>query len=387
MIAKAMENKNVTGRAEEESGTGRAVTITLVAVRFRNDRPSVHCNAGRFLPETGEWVVVPGGQCNEVGQVAGLPVRMQLPENCEIPSIERLATTREIELYYQNLENERNARRVCLDRIAALNLDMKLVRVESLFDGSKIIFYYSADGRVDFRELVKNLVSILKIRVEMCQIGIRHEAKMTGGIGSCGRILCCTGFLKNFEPVSIKMAKIQNLPLNPNKISGFCGRLLCCLTFEYETYQEYARNLPPMGNMCDSPYGEGKVVRRNILKKTVSLSTERNGVVEFTNAELEDFRQRRERGCSPRSSDHGPQSIKARLLSSEEKKRRDSGGTKGEKAEAPPKKSTGRKTARKKREAGRGSQGGGKKGGRGKRRAGRNRSKQDAKKFSGRTES
>ncbi len=237
--------------------------------------------------------------------MAGLPLRVEIPEDCEIPRIERLATTREIELYYQNLESEKSARRVCQERIDALGLQMKLVRVESLFDGSKIIFYYSADGRVDFRELVKDLVRALKTRVEMCQIGIRHEAKMTGGIGSCGRVLCCTSFLKSFDPVSIKMAKVQNLPLNPNKISGFCGRLLCCLTFEYDTYREYARHLPLMGNVCDSPSGEGKVVRRNILKKTVSLSTEQNGVVEFSNAELEDFRKRKELGLGSKSGGHG----------------------------------------------------------------------------------
>lgn len=378
MTVEAAENKkDRTGQEDKEHGTAVAVPVTLVAVRFRNDRPSVHCNAGNLMPEIGEWVVVPCEQCNEVGQVAGLPARMELPGDCEIPAIERLATTREIELFYQNLENERNARRVCLDRIAALKLKMKLVRVESLFDGSKIIFYYSADGRVDFRELVKNLVSMLKTRVEMCQIGIRHEAKMTGGIGSCGRILCCTGFLKSFDPVSIKMAKVQNLPLNPNKISGFCGRLLCCLTFEYETYQEYARHLPSMGNMCDSPSGAGKVVRRNILKKTVSLSTEHNGVVEFTNEELEDFKERRERGLPSRSSHRRDRSSTVHSPSS--------GGEQGKKREVSKKDSTGRKSSRKKQETGHTSQGGSKKGRRSKRRggAGRRRPKQNGRKSSG----
>ena len=294
------ENAQPAGPVEETEAADKerqeTTTVTLVPVRFRNDKPSVHCDAGGLMVDEGEWVVVPCEQCSEVGQVAGLPIRITIPADCEISRIERLATTREIELYYQNIESEKNARRVCQERIEALGLQMKLVRVESLFDGSKIIFYYSADGRVDFRELVKDLVRALRTRVEMCQIGIRHEAKMTGGIGSCGRVLCCTSFLKSFDPVSIKMAKVQNLPLNPNKISGFCGRLLCCLTFEYETYREYARHLPSMGNMCDSPSGEGKVVRRNILKKTVSLATEQNGVVEFSNEELEDFRQRKEKG-------------------------------------------------------------------------------------------
>lgn len=316
------ENRRPVKSAEEtrevkEPEQLETTTVTLVPVSFRNDRPSVHCDAGGLMVDEGEWVVVPCEQCSEVGQVSGLPVRIQIPANCDIPKIERLATTREIELYYQNIESEKNARRVCQDRIEALGLQMKLVRVESLFDGSKIIFFYSADGRVDFRELVKELVRALRTRVEMCQIGIRHEAKMTGGIGSCGRVLCCTSFLKSFDPVSIKMAKVQNLPLNPNKISGFCGRLLCCLTFEYDTYREYAKHLPSMGNMCDSPSGEGKVVRRNILKRTVSLATEQNGVVEFSNQELEDFKMRKEQGLPPLSKkqvDHEPKS------SSEEKK-------------------------------------------------------------------
>ena len=312
--------------APDKSEEQETVTVTLVPVRFRTDRPSVHCDAAGLTVDEGEWVVVPCEQCSEVGQVAGLPIRITIPVRCDIPRIERLATTREIELYYQNLESERNARRVCQERIEALGLQMKLVRVESLFDGSKIIFYYSADGRVDFRELVKDLVRALRTRVEMCQIGIRHEAKMTGGIGSCGRVLCCTSFLKSFDPVSIKMAKVQNLPLNPNKISGFCGRLLCCLTFEYETYREYAKHLPSMGNMCDSPSGEGKVVRRNILKKTVSLATEQNGVVEFSNSELEDFRQRKEQGLPPRPVKDGRKG-RAEGTGTEEKKTEPAGRT------------------------------------------------------------
>ncbi len=288
--AQPAEDPEKTESSPESQERGTA-PVTLVPVRFRSDRPSVHCDAGGLSLDEGEWVVVPCEQCSEVGQVSGRPLRISIPAGCDIPRIERLATTREIELYYQNIEAEKHARAVCQERIEALGLQMKLVRVESLFDGSKIIFFYSADGRVDFRELVKDLVRTLRTRVEMCQIGIRHEAKMTGGIGSCGRVLCCTSFLKSFDPVSIKMAKVQNLPLNPNKISGFCGRLLCCLTFEYETYKEYARNLPSMGNVCDSPSGEGKVVRRNILKKTVSIATDEHGIVEFSNEELEDFKQ------------------------------------------------------------------------------------------------
>ncbi len=386
------KDESVTGAAPED-GVREMVTMNLVPVRFRTDRPSVHCDTGGLKPDTGEWVVVPGEHCSEVGQVAGIPLRIELPADVEIPRIERLATTREIELFYQNIENEKHARKVCQERINALGLEMKLVRVESLFDGSKIIFYYSADGRVDFRELVKDLVRRLKTRVEMCQIGIRHEAKMTGGIGSCGRVLCCTSFLKSFDPVSIKMAKVQNLPLNPSKISGFCGRLLCCLVFEYETYRQYAKNLPSMGNICDSPSGEGKVIRRNILKKTVSISTEQNGVVEFTNAELEDFRQRKEQGLPPRQStggdsrtvtppdaDHGEDIKKGsgkkalRQSSKHGRKGQDTGGeTRSKKQKGKKKESSGSAA----RDAGRKAQG------RSKRRGGRKRGRQGGRRPAG----
>ncbi len=360
-----------TGQTAEEISAEEArprgtEEITLIPVRFRSDRPSVHCDAGGLKVDEGEWVVVPCEQCNEVGQVSGSPLRIRIPEGCDIPRIERLATTREIELYYQNLEAEKNARAVCQERIEALGLEMKLVRVESLFDGSKIIFYYSADGRVDFRELVKDLVRTLRTRVEMCQIGIRHEAKMTGGIGSCGRVLCCTSFLKSFDPVSIKMAKVQNLPLNPNKISGFCGRLLCCLTFEYETYKEYAKNLPSMGNICDSPSGEGKVVRRNILKKTVSIATDEHGIVEFSNKELEDFKLQKhevkgaeladEKIKGPEDTPEGSEFLEegsdkkekktgSRQAQKQAKPSREKDGEKQGRKKQPPKKRKGRKTA------------------------------------------
>ncbi len=266
--------------------------VLLVGVRLRPGWPIIHFCSGGLDVADGEWVLVPTDHGPEVGQVVGYPVNVSLPSSaCPLP-VKRLASTREIDAYYKNLEREQEAERVCSERILALGLSMKLVRVESFYDGSKIIFYYSADGRVDFRELVKDMVKALRTRVEMRQIGIRHEAKMIGGVGSCGRELCCSSFLKSFDPISIKMAKAQNLPLNPNKISGFCGRLLCCLTYEYSTYQEFAKNMPNLGRSCETPAGHGKVVRHNVLKQTITVALRSGDQIEFNKAELDGYAAR-----------------------------------------------------------------------------------------------
>ena len=245
----------------------------LAGVRLRPGWPVQHfCVPPELAVTDGEWVVVPTEHGEEVGIVCGAPVTVSLAVDNAPAFISRLASTYEIECYYANLEREKSAWNLCMERIEAHKLSMKLVRVESFFDGSKIIFYYSAEGRVDFRELVKDLVKGLRTRVEMRQIGVRHEAKMIGGLGNCGRPLCCASFLGTFDPISIKMAKAQNLPLNPNKISGLCGRLLCCLTFEFDTYVELSKGIPQMGKQCVTPEGEGKVIRQNILKQTVTVA-------------------------------------------------------------------------------------------------------------------
>ena len=276
-----LKGPDVAGGFEDET------SVVLAAVRFRPKWPPSHYNAGNISLMDAEWVVVPTDHGIEVGQVMGRPVVIKMPMKALPPKVERLASTHEIELYYRNLEREKVARDVCLERVCALGLSMKLVRVESFFDGSKVVFYYSAEGRVDFRELVKDLVKILRTRVEMCQIGIRHETKMIGGIGNCGREFCCTSFIRDFDPVSIKMAKTQNLPLNPSKISGICGRLLCCLTYEYGTYLDSAKDMPLLGKSCDTPAGQGKVLRRDILRGTVTVALPDGTQLEFKNSDLE----------------------------------------------------------------------------------------------------
>lgn len=264
-------------------------SIVLIAVRFRPKWPPLHYNAGNVPVMDAEWVVVLTEHGIEVGRVMGRPVMIRMPVNALPPKVERLASTHEIELYYRNLDREKVARDVCAERVRALGLSMKLVRVESFLDGSKVVFYYSAEGRVDFRELVKDLVKTLRTRVEMRQIGIRHETKMMGGVGNCGREFCCASFLQSFDPVSIKMAKSQNLPLNPNKISGICGRLLCCLTYENETYLELAKDMPLLGKPCDTPAGLGKVVRQDILRQTITVVLPDDTQFEFTISELEQY--------------------------------------------------------------------------------------------------
>ncbi len=256
-------------------------------VRLRPETmPLTYC-AGDIDIKEGEWVVVPTDHGIEVGQVVGKPITLELPEKSIPPFVERLATTSEIEDYYKNIEFEQSSWATCQELIDKLGLKMKLIRVECFFDKSKIIFFYSADGRVDFRELVKELVKRLRMRVEMRQIGIRHEAKLVGGIGCCGREICCTSFLTTFDSISIKMAKTQNLPLNPNKISGLCGRLLCCLTYEYETYKEMSQSLPSLGKACETPSGQGKVIRQNIFRQAVTVAMPDGSIVEYTIDELE----------------------------------------------------------------------------------------------------
>jgi cell fate regulator YaaT (PSP1 superfamily) len=182
----------------------------------------------------------------------------------------------------QNVERAKEAEAIALEKIEKHGLDMKLVDVEYTFDNSKLIFYFTADGRVDFRELVKDLASIFRTRIELRQIGVRDEAKLLGGIGPCGRVTCCNIFLGDFDPVSIKMAKQQNLSLNPVKISGLCGRLMCCLRFESESYEDSNENYPDIGDSVVTPGGEGVVVGIFKPKGIVKVQMlENNDVLEF----------------------------------------------------------------------------------------------------------
>ena len=182
--------------------------------------------------------------------------------------------------------SEREAKKLCLVKIREHKLPMKLIEVESFLEGSKIIFYFVSEGRVDFRALVKDLAGVFKTRIEMRQVGVRNEAKMIGGLGTCGREFCCCSFLKEFEPVSVKMAKEQNLALNPQKISGACGRLMCCLAYEMDTYAELKKDRPKVGKRVVTPRGPGKVAQLNVINQKVRVSLDGGEEEEFALDEI-----------------------------------------------------------------------------------------------------
>ena len=250
-------------------------SIKIVGIRFQNTGPIYDFDCGHFVLKCGDLVIVKTEEGMGLGKVVRGPHKVEQIENGkEIKKIFRLANKADLEQYRNIQEKEKDAFDFCLDRIPERNLVMKLVKVDCFFDASKIIFYFTADGRIDFRELVKDLVQRFHTRIEMRQIGVRNEAKMLGGMGHCGRELCCSSFLPDFATVSVKMAKEQTLPLNPLKISGLCGRLMCCLTYEYETYLELRKDFPKSGKTIISPLGPVKVLRQNVMEGTVVVETQ-----------------------------------------------------------------------------------------------------------------
>jgi cell fate regulator YaaT (PSP1 superfamily) len=235
----------------------------------------------------GDRVVVEAEEGPELGTVEAVYRDLELPRPPEtLKTIARAATPEDLDRAAQNRGLEARAFAYCQDRIIARQLPIHLVRASVLLDGSKIIFYFTAPGRVDFRELVKDLVQEFRSRIELRQIGVRHRAKMVGGLGVCGQQLCCATFIRDFEPVSVRMAKEQQLSLNPNKISGVCGRLMCCLTYEYAAYQEIRKHLPRVGKRVRLPEGEAKIIRYSMIRQTVTVETAPGEERELPIAEL-----------------------------------------------------------------------------------------------------
>jgi cell fate regulator YaaT (PSP1 superfamily) len=267
-----------------------APAATTVDVTFRTAGKVFEFDAGGLSLARGDLVVVE----NERGVALGTVARAPRPATAAAdrpPKVLRKADARDVGRLEANLQREQDARRMCLSRIRERQLSMKLVQVEYLFDASKAVFYFCAEGRVDFRELVRDLAQALHTRIEMKQIGARDETKLVGGIGPCGRELCCSTWLREFQAVSVKMAKEQGLSLNPSKLSGMCGRLKCCLRYEYDTYLELRRGLPKVGAVVTSVKGDGEVVRQNVLRQTAIVRRADDGVeVEVT---LEDLVQKR----------------------------------------------------------------------------------------------
>lgn len=243
-------------------------------------------DAGTLELAQGDRVVVETERGVGVGQVVKPPVERAAEGSGSLTLVKRKATPEDLAAVERITQKEHEAYRFCVNRIMERNMPMKLVRVEYQFDSSKAVFFFTADGRVDFRDLVKDLAHSFHTRIEMRQIGVRDEAKMTGGIGICGRELCCSSFLREFQPVSVKMAKEQNLALNPNKISGQCGRLLCCLDYEYETYCCLRKNFPKSGKRVRTVNAVGIVDKVNILTGNITLKLDDNKIIVIKRDEI-----------------------------------------------------------------------------------------------------
>ena len=251
---------------------GSEEKVEVIGIRFRSAGKVYYFDPRGQKLKKGEFAIVETARGPEFGEVSLENTMVNVSETVTpLRPLIRVATPADVEHNAENREKEKNALVVCQQKIEAHKLDMKLIDVQYAFDNSKLLFYFSSEGRVDFRELVKDLASVFRTRIELRQIGIRDEAKMLGGIGSCGRMLCCTTFLPDFAQVSIKMAKEQGLSLNSAKISGMCGRLMCCLHFEAETYTEEIRRTPPVDSLVKTEDGVGTVISTNPLAGTIRV--------------------------------------------------------------------------------------------------------------------
>lgn len=250
--------------------------IKVIGVRFRQAVKIYNFSPADFQVKVGDHVIVETARGIEYGSVVQ-GIREVADDKVIMPlkSVIRIATEEDDKKAIENNEKEKKAFKICKEKIAKHGLEMKLIETEYTFDNNKVLFYFTADGRIDFRELVKDLASVFKTRIELRQVGVRDETKMLGGIGICGRPLCCNTYLSEFIPVSIKMAKEQSLSLNPTKISGICGRLMCCLKNEQEAYEELNSNLPDIGEKVKTFDGfKGEVVSVNVLRQKVKIVVE-----------------------------------------------------------------------------------------------------------------
>ena len=256
----------------------------MILVRLRDTGQAQFYNTGGLNVKEGDYVIVEHDRGLDYGQIIS-PTESPVSDKAskEPPKkITRIVNESDLKQIEENRVRAKDAFNTCLKKIEEHKLKMKLVWCEYSFDRTKIIFYFTAEGRVDFRNLVKDLAKIFKARIELRQIGVRDEARLFGGFGPCGRELCCAKFLKDFEPVTIKMAKEEGLPLNPPKISGLCGRLMCCLSFEYETYKLLSKGLPREGERLHTPQGKGKVVSTNVFKRTATVELEDGTQIEMS---------------------------------------------------------------------------------------------------------
>lgn len=272
---------------------GGAELPKIVAISLQTTGHLYNYLAGNIPLTRGDRVLIDTENGTRVGTVEIEPHEPAQTLNlAAMKPVMRLASETDFDVEHENILREERARHLCLQRLRERNLLMKLVSAEYSFDGRKVVFYFIAEGRIDFRDLVRDLANTLRVRVEMKQIGARDETKVTGGVGPCGRELCCSSFLRDFDAVTVKMAREQGLALNPSRLAGMCGRLKCCLKYEYGTYLELKKTLPNLGRRVQSVKGDGKVVRQNILKQTVMIALDNEGpVVEATLEDLVTSRQ------------------------------------------------------------------------------------------------
>ncbi|WP_130869976.1 PSP1 domain-containing protein [Intestinimonas massiliensis (ex Afouda et al. 2020)] len=247
----------------------------IIGVRFKSGGKQYYFDPQGQHVDEGQGVIIETSRGLEYGECVQSNTMVEDEAVVQpLRPLVRIATQKDLDTVAKNREKEKKAFTICQDKIAAHGLDMKLVEVEYNFEGSKILFFFTSEGRVDFRALVKDLAGVFHARIELRQIGVRDEAKMLGGLGICGRPFCCAGFLDEFQPVSIKMAKTQNLSLNPTKISGTCGRLMCCLKYEQEAYEDAVKRMPKNESFVETPEGVGTVSQVNLLKETVQVRLE-----------------------------------------------------------------------------------------------------------------
>ncbi|MBU4304129.1 MAG: stage 0 sporulation family protein [Candidatus Omnitrophica bacterium] len=257
--------------------------MKIVDVKLRDQGKPVIYNVNNVEVKPPDMVILESERGIDFGQIVSESEHATADASLGgLKRILRVATAQDIEQIARNKREIKDVFDTAQKKIEERALSMKLVEAEYSFDRSKIIFYFTAEGRIDFRELVRDLAHLFKARIELKQIGVRDEVKMFGGYGCCGRQLCCSAFLKDFEPVTIRMAKRQNMPLNPEKISGLCGRLMCCLGYEYQTYKDFSKNLPKEGQYIETKEGKGRVISVHTLKQTVVIEMEDERVVEIS---------------------------------------------------------------------------------------------------------
>ena len=272
--------------------------VNVIGVRFENAGKLYFFDPGELWPTPGDYVLVETSRGIEFGEVVtGIKEIDDSTLQSPLKPVVRIASAEDLQHFKDNKAAEKEAYQVCQKKISEHKLDMKLVSVEYTFDNSKILFYFTSNGRVDFRSLVKDLAGVFKTRIELRQIGVRDEAKMLGGLGICGRPICCGAFLGDFQPVSIKMAKEQNLSLNPTKISGVCGRLMCCLKYEQDQYEQTRKKMPKVGKEVITPDGPGVVWDLNVIKETVRVRIQKGDSSELRDYPMEEVQRP---GAAPR---------------------------------------------------------------------------------------